>query len=161
MHKDIKSFRAVFTKWLPLRNFNTFGWQSSFRYQNNQQNLQFLKLYISQNTPKRISTITFGYDLINCLNTKRKPGLLPCLDFEKTFDSTGGSCFGLFKHLILEETFVDLSGPYKNKVNGNSERTQWFTIERGCRQSDPISPYIFVTQNVYFTWKRETISSLL
>ena len=48
------------------------------------------------------------YDLINYLNTKNKPGLLLCLDFEKAFDSLDWRfTFRALEHLVLEETFVD------------------------------------------------------
>ena len=46
--KKTKSIRDVFSKWLPLRWATSilFGWQSSFKHQNNQQDLQFSKIII-------------------------------------------------------------------------------------------------------------------
>ena len=89
------------------------------------------------------------YDLINYLNTKNKPGLLLCLDFEKAFDSLDWRfmfralrAFGFGKDLCrwIDTFYKNI----KSTVIVNGQTTQWFTVERGCRQGDPISPYIFI-----------------
>ena len=89
------------------------------------------------------------YDLINYLNTKNKPGLLLCLDFEKAFDSPDWRfmfralrAFGFGKDLCrwIDTFYKNI----KSTVIVNGQTTQWFTVERGCRQGDPISPYIFI-----------------
>ena len=91
------------------------------------------------------------YDLINYLNTKNKPGLLVCLNFEKAFDSLDGRfmfrvlrAFGFGKdHCRWIDTFYK---NIKSTVIVNRQTTQWFTIERGCRQGNPISTYIFCVE---------------
>ena len=74
------------------------------------------------------------YDLINYLNTKNKPGLLLCLDFEKAFDSLDWQfmfralrAFG-FGNVLCRwiDTFYK---NIKSTVTVNGQTTQWFTVE--------------------------------
>ena len=89
------------------------------------------------------------YDLISYLNSENLPGLLLCLDFEKAFDSLNWR----FMHDVLNafkfgpgfrrwiETFYK---NIKSSVSLNGQMSSWFNIGRGCRQGDPISPYLFI-----------------
>ena len=78
------------------------------------------------------------YDLINYLNKKNKPGLLLCLDFEKAFDFLDWRF--MFRALRAFGFGKDLC----RWIDTFYITTQWFTVERWCRQGDPISPYIFI-----------------
>ena len=89
------------------------------------------------------------YDILNYSNLYKKKGLMILIDFEKAFDSVAWSflekClkFYNFKSNILSwiKTFYN---NIKSSVIVNNEPTKWFTIHRGCRQGDPISPYIYL-----------------
>lgn len=89
------------------------------------------------------------YDLIAYLDTHNLPGLLINIDFEKAFDSVD---WGFMFKVLEAFGFKDgmrrwISTFYNNikstvSVNGNI--SQWFSVNRGCRQGDPISPYLFI-----------------
>ena len=89
------------------------------------------------------------YDILNFSNCHKKKGLMLLIDFEKAFDSVAWSfmekClkFYNFKNDIIcwIKTFYR---NIKSTVIVNNDPTMWFPIERGVRQGDPISPYIFL-----------------
>ena len=89
------------------------------------------------------------YDTLKLSLQKEKPGLLLLIDFEKAFDSVAWSfikkslIFFNFKSSIINwiETFYK---NIKSTVIINNTPTTWFPIQRGCRQGDPVSPYIFL-----------------
>ena len=89
------------------------------------------------------------YDILNFSIEQKQPGLLLLIDFEKAFDSIAWSfiekvlAFFNFKNSIIRwiKTFYT---NIKSTVIVNGNPTLWFPIQRGCRQGDPISPYIFL-----------------
>ena len=89
------------------------------------------------------------YDLINHVNEHNSEGLLLSIDFEKAFDTVAWSFidkildFFNFKEDI--KRWIKLSRTeIKSRVNVNGNVSEWFKIKRGCRQGDPLSPYIFI-----------------
>ena len=93
--------------------------------------------------------LRFIYDLIHHLDTNNLPGLLVSIDFEKAFDCISWSymqnvlnTFGFGDSLCqwVKAFYVDI----KSYVVVNGKVSEKFIIERGCRQGDPISPYLFI-----------------
>ncbi|WP_419609554.1 reverse transcriptase family protein [Thiolapillus sp.] len=89
------------------------------------------------------------YDLISHMNREKLPGLLLCLDFEKAFDSVDWKfmfkvlrAFGFGSDICrwISTFYKDI----KSTVTVNGQLSPWFSVQRGCRQGDPISPYLFI-----------------
>ena len=89
------------------------------------------------------------YDLINYCNTNRSIGLLLCIDFEKAFDPLSWTfmhrvlkAFGF--HNDIRRQICVFYNNIKSTVLVNGQPFPWFSIKTGCRQRDPISPYVFI-----------------
>ena len=88
------------------------------------------------------------YDTIVYCENKNIPGMLFMADQEKAFDSVAWSfidkCLCTFnfgpdmRHWIF--TFYN---NIKSCVCVNGQYSSWFEVQRGTRQGDPVSPYIF------------------
>ena len=100
------------------------------------------KRYIGDN-------IRLIYDLMRYLDIKNIPGLMLSLDFEKAFDSLDwGFMFKALKSFGFGYDICKWISTFykdiKSTVIVNGQCTSWFSVNRGCRQGDPISPYLFV-----------------
>ena len=89
-------------------------------------------------------------DIMDYTKAKNLPGILLFIDFEKAFDSLEwdfvNKCLQLFNFGPDFIKWVNIF--YKNIqscVINNGLCSHYFTIERGVRQGDPLSPHVFVT----------------
>ena len=89
------------------------------------------------------------YDLMDYTNHQDLPGFLLLIDFEKAFDSVSWEfMFKVLDFYNFGNSFRNfLEVFYKNiqsciLVNGSL--SEWFYVQRGCQQGDPLFPYLFI-----------------
>ena len=89
------------------------------------------------------------YDIMNFCENDNKTGLLMLIDFEKAFDSVSWKFIeNTLRFLNFGNSFRSWINLLNNNISASVTQcghlSDFFTIERGCRQGDPIAPYLFI-----------------
>ena len=88
-------------------------------------------------------------DIANYLEYRNMSGILLLLDFEKAFDSVEWSflikCLDTYNFgEDFKKWFKILYSDSESCTTNNGHASRFFKLERGCRQGDPLSPYLFL-----------------
>ena len=99
---------------------------------------------------RNISDVTrLIYDLMNYTENHNIDGLLVLIDFEKAFDSVSWKfLYRVLEYIGLTENYIRcvklLDTDLHATIIQAGCKSDFFKIERGCKQGDPIAAYLFL-----------------
>ena len=145
--------RDLLKNWRPLTLLNgTYKFLSAMI---SERVKKVLELLISNDQTGFISNRFIGentrllFDIINCTEVEEIPGLLIIVDYAKAFDTIEWNfideCLRLFNFGPNISKWTSLLREKScSRIEQNGNFSEVVSLFRGCRQGDPISPYLFV-----------------
>ena len=106
---------------------------------------------------RNISDCTcLAYDTMHYVEEQNIPGLLLLVDFEKAFDSISWSFLNeCLKVLGFENGFIRWISTFNTEIYASVLQCGYLSnpihVGRGCRQGDPIAPYLFIICSFFLT----------
>ena len=89
------------------------------------------------------------YDIINYTEKLNKPGLVMLIDFQKAFDSVSWQfLLRVLEIFGYDEDFISWIQLFNEEIEAYVIQcgilSKPISIQKGCRQGDPIAPYLFI-----------------
>ena len=70
------------------------------------------------------------------------------IDFEKAFDSISWDLYHVLEHFGFGPSFINWIKLFNSNIKGTVLQvgflSEFINIQRGCKQGDPIAPYLFI-----------------
>ena len=90
------------------------------------------------------------YDVMIYTENKQIDGLLTLIDFEKAFDLFSWNfLYNVLEYRGFDKVFIHwiqiLNNHIYTSVLQSGMKSEFFKIQRGCKQADPIAAYLFIT----------------